>query len=299
MSRVRISSPAPSRMAEAARYGGTRSGRMLGWMPRSRLTTAVVVAILIGGCSAGPGATQSSPSFAESAAPTATASAPVPSTSETSRRRLPSRSPGKPSTSMARRRARTTPGPSTMPERLPTSSVVATARRSSATPGRTGSRTTPGRSLRRQRPHRLGSGTRQPGSTVWVSSSSPARPIRRRSSTTCGRTIRRQGRGRSCPHLERRRSRATAPAPRSGRTVASGSATDSPRSKPVSRIRGPTISRPAAGPTRLPPAGDRSSDASTDAGGPMPVSWPSTPARRPASWPWMTGGPFATAHGPR
>ena len=52
-------------------------------MPRSRLTNAVVVAILIGGCSAGPGATQSSPPFAESAAPTATTSAPAPSTSET------------------------------------------------------------------------------------------------------------------------------------------------------------------------------------------------------------------------
>ena len=197
--------------------GWTRSGRMLAWMPRSRLTNAVVVAILIGGCSVDAGgdaifaflrrALRSRPS---------TASAPAPSTSETEPRRLPSRSPGKPLDVDGPAAREDHTWTSTMPERLPTSSVAATARRSSATPGRTASTTTPGRSLRRRRPHRLGSGTRQSGSTVWVSSSSPARPIRRHSSTTCGPTIRAQGRGRSCPHLER------SPVPRYGTCAAIG-----------------------------------------------------------------------------
>ena len=57
---------------------------MLGRMRRSLLTSAaVVVAILIGGCSVAPGATQSSPPVAESAPSTATASVPAPSASET------------------------------------------------------------------------------------------------------------------------------------------------------------------------------------------------------------------------
>ena len=56
---------------------------MLSWMPRSRLTSSAVVAILISGCSAGPGVTQSSPTVAGSPTSTATASAAAPSASET------------------------------------------------------------------------------------------------------------------------------------------------------------------------------------------------------------------------
>ena len=195
MSRVRISSPAPSlpllgrpwldgrAVLRRAYAHGMRRFRFLELSRRARS--------LLGACSAGTSRDRSvadrQPSLRAGLR-----DVPADSIGRGRHRRRPSRSRwrGSRSRPLARRRGRTTPGPSTAPARSPTCSGAATARPSSTTRGHSISAMTRGRSSNRPRRLRRGSGTKRSGSKGSASSSSPARPTRRRSSTTCGPTTR-------------------------------------------------------------------------------------------------------------